>query len=217
MNFVKTPERYMMNAKLEWKNNTYRNPGWHFFEDVKTSKSYNNNVKATFNITNLKGDDLFMQLHIPGFKNREYTQVKAPITFEAPKPYDKLQTPTLVIRNEGEAWKNPFVVIYEPFNENEKPTITSVSKIEQEGIYKGLKVDSETTNGKLVQYIITQSKGEVFKSDALDIYFIGTFAIITLNEKQELQNIYIGKGEKLLYKGEKFITDDSKALYKILK
>jgi hypothetical protein len=214
MAFKKTPERYMASAKLEWKNNTYRNPGWHFFEDVKTSKSYNNNVKATFNITKLSGNDLFMQLHIPGFKNREYTQVKAPITFEAPKPYDKLPTPTIVIRNQGEAWKNPFVVVYEPFNENEKPTIQSVVKIEQDGIYKGLKIISKTPAETLIQYVITQSEDQEFKSDALDIYFKGAFAIITLNEKGGLQNIYIGEGEKLIYRDKNINTNADKAFYK---
>ena len=199
LTFKNMPNRYMANANAEWNRRTFRNPGWHFFKDVRTSEAYTNDVKATFNTTKLSGDDLYMQLHIPGFKNREYTQVKAPHTFEAPKPYNNLPTPTLVIRNEGEAWKNPFVVVYEPFNENEKPTIKSVTKIEQDGIYKGLKIVSEVHGENLVQYVITQSKNQVFEDKKLNIFFKGTFVVITLNEKQELQNIYIGEGEKLIY------------------
>ena len=53
---------------------------------------------------------------------------------------------------------------------------------------------------KLIQYIITQSKGEEFKNEALNIYFKGTFAVITLDENEMLQNIYIGEGESLKYK-----------------
>jgi len=208
MNFKETPDRFMANANATWKRNKqYRHPGWHFFKDVETSENYGKDVKATFHTKKLSEGDIFMQLHIPSFENRIYTKVKAPTTFESPAPYDNLPTPTLVIRNKGEAWKNPFVVVYEPFNENEKPTIKSVEKIEQDGVYKGLKVVSETPNSELVQYIITQSKGEVFKSDTLDIYFKGTFAIITLNNKQELQNIYIGEGDKLVFKNKQCIPE----------
>ncbi|WP_298763480.1 heparinase II/III family protein [uncultured Polaribacter sp.] len=208
----KTPNRYMESARLKWTRRSYRNPGWHFFKDVKTSKAYANTVKATFNVKKLKGDDLFMQLHMPGFQNRTYTKVKAPHTFKAPKPYDKLPTPTLVIRNHGEAWKNPFVVVYEPYNEKEKPTIQSVVKLEQNGIYKGLVIESKTPNAHLFQYVITQSKNQVFKNK--DIYFKGSYAVITLNENKTLQSIYIGEGDKLIFKNTEITTNSSKAYFK---
>tara|TARA_R110002033_G_scaffold170455_3_gene213054 strand:- start:2886 stop:4973 length:2088 start_codon:yes stop_codon:yes gene_type:complete len=215
MDFKNTPNRYMANANDEWKhNNQYRNPGWHFFENVKTSKPYDKAVKATFNTRKLSSGSIFMQLHIPDFENREYTTVKAPVTFEAPEPYNDLQTPTMVIRNKGEAWENPFVVVYEPFNEKEKPTIKSVLKIEQNAIYKGLKIESNTPSNDLIQYVITQSKGEVFNSEILGIYFKGTFAVITLNQKEELKSIYIGEGEKMIYKNKIILPSVDKAFYK---
>jgi len=213
MDFEKTPDRYMANANDVWKRNKqYRNPGWHFFKNVKTSKIYNKAVKATFHTKKLSEGDVFMQLHIPDFENRTYTKVKAPTTFEAPKPYDRMPTPTLVIRNEGEAWNNPFVMVYEPFSKNEGATIQSVSKIEQDGLYKGLKIVNKTPAETLIQYVITQSKGEVFQKD--DIYFEGIFAVITLSKNETLQSIYIGAGEKLKFKNEVIITDENKSVYK---
>ncbi len=206
MKFEKTPNRYMAAAKSEWiHNKKYRNPGWHFFKDVKTSQEYENKVKATFNIKKLKGNDLFMQLHILGFKNRTYTKVKAPITFESPEPYDKKPTPTLVIRNKGEAWKNPFVIVFEPYNSSEKPSIQAVTKIEQDGVYKGLIIRSKTPSENLIQYVITQSKNQVFKSD--DIYFKGSYAVITLHKDKSLKSIYVGEGEKLVYKNNELKID----------
>lgn len=213
MDFEKTPDRYMANANAVWKRNKqYRNPGWHFFKNVKTSKIYNKAVKATFHTKKLSEGDVFMQLHIPDFKNRTFTKVKAPITFESPKPYDKKSTPTLVIRNVGEAWNNPFVVVYEPFSKTEGATIQSVSKMEQEGLYKGLKIVSKTPTETLIQYVITPSKGEVFQTD--DIYFEGIFAVITLNKNETLQSMYIGAGEKLKFKNEVIISDENKSVYK---
>lgn len=153
-----------------------------------------------------------MQLHIPGFKNRAYTKVKAPITFESPKPYHKKPTPTLVIRNKGEAWQNPFVVVYEPYNDKEKPTIKSIAKLEQDCIYKGLIIESKTPEASLIQYVITQPKNQVFKND--DIYFKGSYAVITLYKDKTLKSINVGEGEKLIFKNEEVITNNSqKALY----
>ncbi|WP_400077568.1 heparinase II/III family protein [Winogradskyella sp. R77965] len=215
MDFKKTPKRYMANANAEWVHNKkYRNPGWHFFKKVKTSKAYEKDVKSTFNIKKLSTDAIFMQLHIPGFKNRTYTKVKAPTTFESPEPYNNMATPTLVIRNKGEAWNNPFVVVFEPFNENEEATIKSVEKLEENGVYKGLKIISDTPTERLIQYVITQSKDEVFQNEVLGIYFKGSFAVISLNENKTLKSIYIGEGDKLNYKNETIETNTSKTYYK---
>ena len=213
LKFTATPNRYMTNANKEWiQNKQYRNPGWHFFKDVQTSKLYQKDVVATFQTKKVKGGAVFMQLHIPGFEDRTYTKVKAPITFESPKPYDKLPTPTLVILKEGEAWENPFVVVYEPYHKKEKASIQSVEKLEQDGVYKGLKIVSKTPNEHLIQYVITQSKDQVFKNK--DIYFKGTYAVITLNGNNVLKSIYIGDGEKLTYKNEEISTNISRAYYK---
>lgn len=208
------PERFLANANNPWKQNKlYRHPGWHYFEDVKSSLIYANKVKAVFSTEKLSDKKIYMGVHIPGFPNREYTKVMAPHTFEAPKPYNKLPTPTLIIRNKGEAWINPFVSVYEPYNEKEGSTIRSVDKIEQDGIYKGLKIVSETNSVNLIQYIITQNKNGIFHSNEMGIYFKGSFAVITINEKEELQSIYVGEGKELVYKGNRLKTNSSNAIF----
>ena len=216
MAFKLTPDRYKENANLKWERRSFRNPGWHFFKDVKTSKLYNKNVKLTFNTKRLDQGAVFMQLHIPGLTKRAYTLVDAPHTFEAPKPYRNVDTPTLLIRNKGAAWQNPFVVVYEPYNDSEKPTVKNVTHLSQDGIYKGLKIESTLSKQhKLVQYVITQTQGAVYNNNKLGIYFKGTYAVITLNKKDKtLKNIYVGKGEELRYKSLKIITDSSKSFYK---
>lgn len=216
LSFASTPGRYMANAKDEWVHNKkYRHPGWHFFKDVKTSPMYSGDVKVQFSVEKLENSPIYMGLHIPGFNNREYTKVMAPHTFQAPKPYDELATPTLVIRKKGEAWKEPFVVVYEPFNgSSESTSIVSVEKLEQDGVYKGLKIVSKVDETSLVQYVITQSKNEVYEDKKRSIYFKGTFAVVTLNAKDILQNIYIGEGEKLVFRNKELIPENSnRAIY----
>ncbi len=196
-----TPKRYQANANLPWKqNNTYRYPGWHFFEEVQTSEEYDKDVRLLFSTEKLEGKPIYMNVFIPGNEKREYSKVMAPHTFEAPAPYDKLPTPTLVIRKTGEAWESPFALVYEPFDENVKNnSIQSVEELMQDGFYKGLKVVSKTDTQTLIQYIITQSKNQDYSDKELGIEFKGTFAIITLNAENELQNMYIGQGTELRF------------------
>lgn len=202
MDLTDTPERYMANADLPWvQNRQYRHPGWHYFKDVKSSKAYSNDVKALFSTQKLKGGPVFMGLHMPGFENREYTSVMAPLTHEAPGPYKKLPTPTLVIRKKGEAWKAPFVVVYEPFSGNQQDnSIQSVEKIVQKGIYKGLKVTSKTDQKILIQYIITLEGHEKFKSEDLGIFLTGSFAIVTTDTNGKALSLYMGEGTELKYR-----------------
>jgi len=212
-----SPERYQANASLPWvQNRAYRHPGWHFFREVRSSSTFTGDVKAMFFLEQLENSPVYMGLHIPGFNNREYTKVKAPQTFEAPRPYRDVETPTLVIRKKGEAWTEPFVVVYEPFDGSIKNTsVLSVEKLEENGIYKGLKIVSRVDGETLQQYVITQSKGQIYSDENLDVYFKGTFAIITLNSKGKLQNMYIGEGEKLQFQNKIMETISNKrAMYK---
>lgn len=182
-------------------NKKYRNPGWHFFKNVESSDTYAADVKATFEINKLKDSKRYMNLFILGNKNREYTKVMAPLTFEAPKPYDQMPTPTLDIRQKGEAWSNPFAVIYEPtLDKNSKNGIQLVTKLEDKGIFKGFKVVSIIDNKEIVQYLINQERDGIYENKELGLYFKGAFAIITLDKKQELQNVYIGEGDVLRLK-----------------
>lgn len=189
--------RFKANAKGTYiYNKQFRNPGWHFFEDVKSSGVYEKDVKASFELKNLEDENRYMNLFILGNEDREYTSVMAPKTFEAPEPYHELPTPTLVIRQKGAAWTSPFAVIYEPtFDKNAKNGIQSVHQLENNGIFKGFEIVSSIDNKTITQYIITQERDAIYENKALGIYFKGAFAIITYDENKNLQNVYIGEGQ----------------------
>lgn len=190
--------RFYTNANGEHiRNRKYKNPGWHFFKEVKSSNAYKSDVKAQFEINKLNKKGC-MNVFIVENKNREYTKVMAPKTFEAPAPYKNSPTPTLVVRQKGETWTNPFAVIYEPsFDKNSKNGIQSVTKLEINGVFKGFKVVSKIENKFCTQYIINQDSEAVYENKELGISFKGTFAVITFNENNKLQNSYIGEGDSL--------------------
>jgi hypothetical protein len=200
MRLTSTPEKYMANADLPWvQNREYRHPGWHFFRNVQSSGDYRNGVRVRFEAEKFKSP-IYMDLHIPADDNREYTKVLAPPTFESPDPYENEPTPTLVIRKNGEAWDNPFVVVFEPFDENsQNHTIQSVQKLEQDGVFKGVQVRSKFSEKELVQYVLVQDPNEKYTDENLRISFKGSFAVITESLSGKLQSIYIGEGEELRY------------------
>lgn len=202
LNLSHTPNRYMANVNDIWVHGKqYKNPGWHFFKHIYTSKNFNKEVIAQFSITKLKGKPIYMNLYIPACENREYTKVMAPHTFEAPEPYDDLPTPTLVIREKGEAWSKPFVVVYESFHgKSTNNVIKSVEKLLQNGQFKGLKIKSKIGSKMIVQYVIDQLDNEVYNDSIIGIKFKGRFAVITTNEKGKVLNMYMGDGEKLVYR-----------------
>ncbi|WP_114749685.1 heparinase II/III domain-containing protein [Pleomorphovibrio marinus] len=216
INFKPTPERYMANADLPWvQNQTYRHPGWHFFDEVQSTGNYTKEVRVRFQAEKFE-EPIFMDLHIPGDANRQYTKVLAPPTFESPIPYESEPTPTLVIRQMGEAWDQPFVVVFEPFDgDKDNHSIKSVEKLEQGGVFKGLRVQSEVAGNMRVQYIIAQARNEAYIDKKLGISFKGSFAVITENSNGKLQNVYIGEGEELKY-GEIILKPDNqkKSMYK---
>ena len=193
------PQRYMANVNGEWKRNRiFRNPGWHFFEDVMTSKPYTKDIQVLFKAEGFQDKKRYMRMFMPGFAGRTYTKVKAPKTFEAPAPYDEMPTPTLVVRQDGEAYTKPFVAVYEPFATSEtNGSVIAVEKLEQNGILKGVKVTSSVDKEQLVQYIITSTENGFLSLPEKDMSFQGHFAIITYDSDDKLKDIYIGNGERL--------------------
>ena len=195
------PGRYQANSTGKWvQNQEFRHPGWHFFKEAETLSGYSGDVQVQFNTLKLKEGPAKMRLFIPGGEQREYTKVMAPHTFEAPGPYDNLPTPTLVIRKKGEAWENPFIVVYEPFA-GDKPdgSIQSVARLEQDGVFKGLKIVSKSGRGAITQFVLVQSGNSTFVDTESGIVFQGEFGIITLDAGNKLLDMYLGDGLKLAF------------------
>ncbi|NJB35058.1 heparinase II/III family protein [Croceivirga sp. JEA036] len=194
--------RFMANANAEWRRNRkYRNPGWHFFKDVETSERYSEDVELLFKAERFKDKNRYMKVFMPGFEGRAYTKVMAPKTFEAPEPYDSLPTPTLVVRQQGEAHTKPFVGVYEPFAESaNNGSVLSVEKLEQNGLFQGVKVTSKIDYKILVQYHLMPFENGTLSLREHAIEFQGHFAIITFDGNNVLKDIYIGNGKRLKIK-----------------
>lgn len=195
-----TPDRYTASAALPWvQNRHYRHPGWHFFEQVQTAENYQKGIRARF-VAEKFNPPIYMDLHIPPQEGRSYTKVMAPPTFEAPDPYENRPTPTLLIRQQGEAWTQPFALVFEPFGGlTATPSLQSVEKLTQDGAFAGFCIRSEVAAQERLQYVLIPMPGTGYRDEGLGISFTGSFAVITTDAGGKLQSIYIGEGEELRY------------------
>jgi len=192
-------KRYSNSKNKPWTNNKYaKHPGWHYFESIQTSEQTSENIVAIFTANKLDPDPIKMKAFILGAENREYSSVMAPPSTEGPKPYRSKKTPTLVIRKNKEAWQNPFAVIYEPIKGN-NGSITDVKKIEKEDIFKGVEVYSTVDKEDIKQLILIQDSNKTTFTNK-DVIFTGSYAVITVDENNNLRTIYIGEGSYLKFK-----------------
>lgn len=55
-----------------------------------------------------------MRVLITDAANRSYTKALSPQAWLVSPPYDERPTPTLVVRQTGDAWDQPFAKVFEP-------------------------------------------------------------------------------------------------------
>lgn len=202
MELTDAPDRFMANADAEWRQNrTYRQPGWHFFRDVATSGQTAASVVATFGARLLAGENIGMQVFLPGSEGRSYTTASSPPSTEGPHAYRERLTPTLVVRQQGEAWERPFAAVYEPVK-GEGNSIATVAAIWRERRCEGMLVKSNERAGGITQLILAPTNpDEEMNLSEHDLSFRGRYAIVTLNAATEIVSIYIGEGQALTFAG----------------
>ncbi|RCS26677.1 hypothetical protein DUT90_13110 [Polaribacter sp. WD7] len=191
-----------------------QSPGWRFFEKEKVSQPIKNEIHIRFDVSKT---NRYMHMFVPEGVQREYTKAVAPPTREAKDGYDKKKTQVVVIRQKGEAWKKPFVTVFEP-TIGEKSSVKSVEVLEVNNKVVGAKVLSYIDGKEITDYIISNDVNEAIVLPDLDLKFEGRYAIVRIRKNGGNQNctLYIGDGKNLAYQGKKVVVEkgDSKAIKK---
>ncbi|MEO6752483.1 MAG: hypothetical protein ABIP85_11960, partial [Chthoniobacteraceae bacterium] len=199
-----SPQRFIPVAGAEWsRNRSYLFPGWHVFKSVQTSAPYAGDVAVNFSAAKLSPAPASMRLFIPGAEGREYARALAPTTKEASAPYDKAPTPVLIVRQRGEAWTRPFAVIYEPTAGTASGAIQSVTALGGTNAFAGFKVVSKLADHTVTQFVLVQptAASRAWEDQALGLSFLGRYAVVTLNDRDECTSLYLGEGSAVTYKG----------------
>ena len=92
-------------------------------------------------------------------------------------------------------------------------SVKTVENIFQNGIFKGLIVNSIVDEKQIKQIIISQDSDEaVFEDRSLSIKFEGRYAIITLDNRSAFTDVYIGSGSSLSFQEWLFKSVDAKPI-----
>lgn len=102
--------------------------GYDYFKNEKSAE-HPGNLRATFDV-NVSGTTSAMNVWVLGQQGRRVFRVDAPqnraIRSELPAEFSQIPMPTLIVRQHGDAWRTPFVVVYEPYLGGDGPSIRAV-------------------------------------------------------------------------------------------
>ncbi|MBB5440264.1 hypothetical protein HDC92_003964 [Pedobacter sp. AK017] len=169
-------------------------------KSVTTDKDY----KAEWKMSMPDGDHVYMNLWMKGYAGREVFSIKSPPTKAFRKeghgiPYDVEKAPFLTIaaRQHGEAWKHPFVSVFEPSTEKEGKSIESINSFnpaDASSDFVGIIVKSKTGR---IDYIFSSVKDETVLYN--NISARATYAVVT--EKNDDYTLFLGNGTELKARG----------------
>ena len=202
------------NRYTTYYNDPVQSPGWKFFESTQVTAPTSEAVKVRFK---LNYNNRYMNMFVPGGVEREFTKALAPATREALNGYVKKKTQVIAIRQQGEAWDKPYVVVFEP-SLSTTSSVKSVENLMDGTKIVGAKVVSQVNDTTFTDYILSlENANSTYINSDLNINFEGRFAIIRTivsATKSEL-TLYIGQGNNLSFGNETLNADESKKGLKV--
>jgi len=176
-------------------------PGFRNIKDYQSTGENGNGLIALFSLKEDSVKERFMQVLLPGEKEREYYTGKAPASGTAPHAYRNMPTPVLISRQQGEAWTRPFIAVYDPFIGVSNYNVEKVELIERSntGSLTALKVSNKDQSEQLIFQSLDNEK-TILSPKRNDWEFKGNFGVIGL-KGNALTYLYIGEGTDLSYKG----------------
>lgn len=157
----------------------------------KKSIQTNQNFKGQFNLK-MEDKTVSMNLWMKGEANREIFSVLSPASTALghdilSKELAVLPTPTMVVRQDGEAWTKPFVAIYEPAL-NGNSAIQSVDYFGKDELV-GIQVNSK--NGQQ-DFIFSNTQSTTpFQYKTMQV--IGTYGVIA-EDDGKLKSLFLADG-----------------------
>ncbi|MFI3282414.1 MAG: hypothetical protein SNG10_02655, partial [Rikenellaceae bacterium] len=178
--------------------------GYDYITD-KFEVNYTNNFRGTFEL-NMGAEKgcVNMDVWMKGYDNRKIFSVMTPRALKGlggdmGKEIESAPIPALIVRQNGEAWRRPFVAIYEPYTTSEGKTIERVDYIESaDDDFVGIEVCS---NGGVREYILntTQADKRLSLKD-VGAEFQAVYGVVSTRE-DKLSYLFMGSGQLLSYGG----------------
>jgi len=184
--------------------------GYNYFTHKKRV-DFTGNFIAQFQFPTLAKEDLRVQLWMKGNEERRIFTVKAPYSrainaASVPEELYHQPSPTLILRQEGEAESRPFAAIIDAFIQGASPAVTQVeyfSPLRKDLGFVGMIVSSE--NGRK-DYIYNHLKG-LDKIVFINGSFTGNYGIVSYQD-EALSTLFLGKGSSIEKDSYKIACND---------
>ncbi|MCD8044723.1 MAG: heparinase II/III-family protein [Tannerellaceae bacterium] len=169
----------------------------------KQSARTDSDYQALWKMSKPDNNPIYMKLWMKGYPGRELFSIKAPPckAFRSNNdfPYEVNTSPylTLAARQHGEAWKHPFVSVFEPYTGQEGSSIESIQSFEVQNAspdFVGLIVKSK--QGRTDQ-IFSSVQEETIQYAGITV--TATYAIVA--EEKGNYTLFLGNGTLLQAKG----------------
>lgn len=183
-----------------------------YFWDKKSVRT-DGDFRARFNLEIAGRESISMNLWMRGYPGREIFAIKAPRSRATdrgmvPPEIAELPLPTLVVQQSGEAWKRPFVAIFEPTSSTEPASIAHISSFVPEKApadFVGVAIEGKANDRQLI-FSTTEAADEIIHGD---IHLRGTYAVVTERDGK-LESLFLGNGRELSNAGYSIVVDAGK-------
>jgi CubicO group peptidase (beta-lactamase class C family) len=178
--------------------------GYDYFKDEKSAE-FSGNLSGVFSARLPDGSRHLMKVWMPESKGRRIFSVTAPGDHagrdELPA-YAETPMPTLIVRQQSDAWQKPFVAVYEPSLGSDGAAIGSVRAAKVDGKNLGLAacvVEGQTVaagrKGKF-SVLLAQDDRPDSEKHFEDSHLRGSFGVIIKRERT-VAELYLGHGWSL--------------------
>lgn len=167
-----------------------------YFKEEK-SISYDKDLTATISAPINAKETANLKMWVDGSKDRTIFSVKAPksravIKGSVPSALRENPLAGIIVRQNGPAWDNPFVVVYHPYLKEKGSYINKIENISTQPGLVAIKVVCKNST----QYILN-SAYDYQRFTVNDITFEGSYAVVSYKNSGKLDYIYLGKGRYL--------------------
>ena len=163
--------------------------GYHYFTDER-SLNFSGEIHASFEGKS-DGTEPVMNLWMPGRDGRTIFTVNAPADHEM---HSKSPMPTLVVRQTGPAWDQPFIAVFEPAINKHASMISRVRKLDiRDTEIAGCAIEEH--DGSTVS-VIQDNLNDRPQIDSEGISFAGHFGV-AIRKQGAVTELYLGHGKAI--------------------
>jgi CubicO group peptidase (beta-lactamase class C family) len=181
--------------------------GYDYFKDEKSAE-FSGNLSGVFSTQLADGSRHLMKVWMPESKGRRIFSVTAPGDHagrdELPA-FAEMPMPTLIVRQQQEAWQRPFMAVYEPSSGLDAPAIRSVraAKVDEAGssLAACVVAGQAITDGRNEPFSVYLAQDDQPGSEKHfeGCQFRGSFGVV-IKRNGDVAEMYLGQGQTL---GEK--------------